>query len=1161
MTDPTHPIAVGVAVAAHVSGTWTWSVHTDTTRWRGTHADAGQVSDLAPYILDQIHDRFGEQVCVVGPPELGLALPTGREETLRWAAEHASRAARDLTTGHLRTLAIRRLPAEHHLLPGQEWTVSVHAVVDDEGSDWAWVTGAGWYATGRSSSPDLTQVAFEAIDAAATVSPLGGRVSVECDEPVAVKRAQALVEAMRQAQHSATTGIVPNQVDITHVETGSTPRHQAAVDLCAQAPDLAPVSDRPGELRPYQQRGVDALVRVWESSDRGQLRWACGAGKTVAYAESAQRVGAKRMLVLVPSLDLVAQIAQTWISRWGDRLRQVVAVCGDDETLATDTIEEAAARHRIHTLVVTDPSALTALVDLLAPTLVVATYQSLQVVTDAHAQHGLSAWDTLYLDEAHHTAGAVTNAWTSAHDVPAHRRCYGTATPRRVVSSDGSPVASMDDEDLFGPTADTYTVGEAIDDGYLAEYQLVGALVHADQVAEAIGARGTVTLDGVSVPAGVVAAQIAVLRSIRLHDLRSIICYAPTLAWARAFTDTLGVTTDLLGSQGPEHVITAVHINKHSPAEQRRTAHAALSAPGRGISVVVVVGCFGEGVDIPAVDAVALMAPNRSRTQLIQRIGRALRTGGKKNKVARIIAPIYVPPGTDPEQLLDTPAYAAFARVVHGLRSVDARFAHALTTATHTVTTLGAPASTPVASRWLRVVAAHPVAPAVDFAQSITTIVFSDGASRWWRSYRLAEQWFNEHGHLDVDPCVPNANGASLRRWLGEQAQLFRHDLLAPRYYDALCRIGMQWDSRGMGPLWPRLQAAVSQWHGEHENLLPPVGHPLYKMLKRARTKKNAGELTAEQIAWLDEHDMLWDLYHARRTSMIHRLGHFIDTHDRLPFFEEKHAYRMLALLRAGHRKQQLDQEQTQLCHQLRIPLSEDDPHAQPPPLHGPRQITLTGSTGEHLAAAIGAGATKDELQQLSGRTSASIEYQLAHAGFDSFLTLRNQAVINHVRRGHDWTDIARTFRVPVLTVGAILAKAETDPQPEGPPPVPTDPGQEWVTPVQAARMLDMPLSELSAWAAAGHLHSTTTASKRVRYQSRSVTDFATLLQGCYTLAQTSALLGVRPKTVHQLVKKGRLRRLRAGRQANRYLKADVDARRARTSVQDPTAERGTTTP
>ncbi|MEV6818468.1 hypothetical protein AB0M72_06905 [Nocardiopsis dassonvillei] len=101
--------AVGVAVAAHVSGTWSWSVHTDTMRWRDSPTSTKVATDLAFHSLEQIHDRLGEQVCVVSPPELELELPTGREEVLRRAAEHTRRAAR--TTDRKRTSGASRQDA------------------------------------------------------------------------------------------------------------------------------------------------------------------------------------------------------------------------------------------------------------------------------------------------------------------------------------------------------------------------------------------------------------------------------------------------------------------------------------------------------------------------------------------------------------------------------------------------------------------------------------------------------------------------------------------------------------------------------------------------------------------------------------------------------------------------------------------------------------------------------------------------------------------------------------------------------------------------------------------------------------------------------------------------------------------------------------------
>ncbi|NKY96760.1 DEAD/DEAH box helicase [Nocardiopsis alborubida] len=1028
MTTPTHPIAVGVAVAAHVSGTWTWSVHTNTARWRGTHPDARQVSDLAPHILDQIHDRFGEQVCVVCPPELGLALPTGREETLRRAAEHARRAARDLTTGHLRTLAIRRLPAEHHLLPGQEWTVSVHAVVDDDGSDWVWVTGGGWYATGQSTSPDLTQVAFEAIDAAATASPLGGRVRVECDEPVAVKRAQSLAEALRQVQPSSTTGVVPDQVDITHVETGSTPHHRAAVTVCSDLPD-EDERRAPGALYPYQERGISALVTLWDTHDRGQLHWACGTGKTVAYAESARRIGARRTLVLVPSLDLVPQIAQEWIARAGAHLRLVVGVCSERETLSAAADEPLARMQHLHATVVQDASALAALAALISPVLVVGTYQSLGVLVHAHADHGLDPWDVVFADEAHHTAGGWDNTWSVVHDntrLPARLRCYGTATPRIVVDRTGNGVASMDDEQVFGPIAHTMTFGAAISVGTLADYQLIGALVHADQVARAITHRSRIAVDGHQLPADLVAAQIALLRSVRTHDLRSLICFAPNLAWARVFTDTLQATADLLGPDGPERPVSALHIHGYSTGQQRQHAKDALARPGRGVSVVTVVGCFVEGVDVPAVDAVGLFSSNQVRGRLIQSIGRALRTGGRKNKVAKLIAPLYVPADSTPEEVLEHSRHAAFVRIVHGLSSVDERFAHALTT--QQTTSRGPGRALPSdLERWVHITDTG-TGLAADFIEQVTTVVLGEGTSHWWHNYRIAEEWYKAHGHLNVDASITTTSGRfTLRQWLVRQRSLHARNLLPSRYVDALSRIGMDFTPQTGGPFWPRAQTAITQWLTTHDDLVPSPTDALYAQLRHLRNLYKKGKLTPDQIAWLDEHHMIWDMFHYRRTRSIHELGRFIIGNNRFPdrtHPEEKRLFFYHRSLRMLHHRGQLHPEHQRLCHDLRIPLSRDDVHALPPPPLGPRTFTLHARTAQEVIRAINEGASQEEIARAADRTVEFISVLLRESGQPTFSVLRQQAILTRIHNGESYLSIARRFQIPELSVGNVGSRS-----------------------------------------------------------------------------------------------------------------------------------------
>ncbi|CAM5468639.1 hypothetical protein SGRIM119S_07121 [Streptomyces griseorubiginosus] len=58
---------------------------------------------------------------------------------------------------------------------------------------------------------------------------------------------------------------------------------------------------------------------------RTQIIAATGSGKTLIAAESAQRLSARRVLVLVPTLDLLTQMAGAW--RRAGRSGAMIGVC------------------------------------------------------------------------------------------------------------------------------------------------------------------------------------------------------------------------------------------------------------------------------------------------------------------------------------------------------------------------------------------------------------------------------------------------------------------------------------------------------------------------------------------------------------------------------------------------------------------------------------------------------------------------------------------------------------------------------------------------------------------------------------------------------------------------------------------------------------------
>jgi predicted helicase len=77
----------------------------------------------------------------------------------------------------------------------------------------------------------------------------------------------------------------------------------------------------PVRMRPHQQEAVDAVVRALapaapgpppERGLRTQVVMATGSGKTLVAVRSAEALRAGRVLVLVPSLDLLTQTEAAW---------------------------------------------------------------------------------------------------------------------------------------------------------------------------------------------------------------------------------------------------------------------------------------------------------------------------------------------------------------------------------------------------------------------------------------------------------------------------------------------------------------------------------------------------------------------------------------------------------------------------------------------------------------------------------------------------------------------------------------------------------------------------------------------------------------------------------------------------------------------------------
>ncbi|WP_338775240.1 Helicase associated domain protein, partial [Streptomyces sp. DG1A-41] len=413
---------------------------------------------------------------------------------------------------------------------------------------------------------------------------------------------------------------------------------------------------------------------------RGQVHAACGTGKTIIAAASAKRLVPKgRILVLVPTLDLLAQTVKAWHE--AGHKGPAVAVCSlqDDPELWNLKVRST-----------TNPVQL-ALWHGTGPVTIYATYASLPVLAEAfEGAYGqkLSPVDLACVDEAHRTSGSMGKAWADIHDqtvIPAYRRLYLTATPRiweerpnrEVAEGVRDPLpremaASMDDEKIFGPVLYKLSLASAVSRGLLARYQII-VLELQDPVLtpERLYGEDRYTEEVRGQRLG--ALQAALLHTMAQHGLQTCITFHHRTIEAQAYAEGLQRVAAKLHADQPEKYPKRIWANwlcgEHAPERRREV----LGSFGSTAQRAVLSNCrvLGEGVDIRAVDCVALLDPKGAPHDIVQAIGRALRQKPGQGKLASLIVPVFLQPGEQPEEMFTSGSYRNLVKVLEGLRAHD----------------------------------------------------------------------------------------------------------------------------------------------------------------------------------------------------------------------------------------------------------------------------------------------------------------------------------------------------------------------------------------------------------------------------------------------------------------------------------------------------------
>ncbi|MFJ5026358.1 DEAD/DEAH box helicase [Streptomyces goshikiensis] len=481
--------------------------------------------------------------------------------------------------------------------------------------------------------------------------------------------------------------------------------------------------------------GFPARLPVPPQGARGTIVSATGSGKTITAASCALESFADgRILVTVPTLDLLAQTAQAW--RLVGHRAPMIAVC---------SLENDPVLGELGVRTTTNPIQL-ALWAASGPVVVFATYASLVDHEDIDAPEGqrkvrgpleaalaggerlygqqMAGFDLAIVDEAHGTAGDLGRPWAAIHDntrIPADFRLYLTATPRILAAArpqkgagvQEAEIASMaDDPDgTYGPWIAELGLSEAIERGILAGFEIDVLEIHdpspvLGESEEAQRGRRLALL------------HTALLEHAAAYNLRTVMTFHQKVEEAAAFAEKLPETAaelyvtdasdaDLAAAEKlpkssidaelyeleagrhvpPDRVWSAWLCGDHLVTERREVLRQfanGIDANNRRVhrAFLASVRVLGEGVDITGergVEAVCFADTRGSQVEIVQNIGRALRLNKDgSTKVARIIVPVFLEPNEDPTDMVASASFRPLVAVLQGLRSHDERLVEQL---------------------------------------------------------------------------------------------------------------------------------------------------------------------------------------------------------------------------------------------------------------------------------------------------------------------------------------------------------------------------------------------------------------------------------------------------------------------------------------------------
>ena len=681
--------------------------------------------------------------------------------------------------------------------------------------------------------------------------------------------------------------------------------------------------------RPHQEEAISNVVEGLKRADRGQLLMACGTGKTLTALWIKEAINAKRVLVLLPSLNLVAQTLREWTASSEARFKWC-CVCSDQSVSKQDKSIDSWVENisEIGLPVTTDVHEIKRFIINNEHGIVFSTYQSSELVAEAQISPNVPGFDLVIADEAHRCVGKVSSAFGCVVDgqkIKADKRLFMTATPRvfsRHVKTrartEEIELASMDDATRFGEVLHSLNFSEAIKQELLTDYRVVVVGIDDLELKSKIANRSLSLIDDeVETDFETLANHISLSKAIQEYSLRRVITYHGRIKAAQDFSKNHRKIVDWASGPLASQVgVSADYVSgKMSSLERNNKINYLRNLGGNEVGILANARCLSEGVDVPDLDGIAFIDPRRSQIDIVQAVGRAIRRSESKS-FGYIIIPVYFGDIDAIEEEVLGGKFKDVWEVVLALRSQDDSLSDTLDKFRFE---LGFNKDQNISEEGLsKIIFDLPERVLSRVSGSIYVSLVRNVSEDWHQFFGELKRFSAQNGHCRV----PNDTVSGLYRWIIYQRALWKKKRLSKDRISQLEALdGWTWSPHE--DRWFENYMRLKQFadnHG-HSSPIPSLQQELFDWINIQRMSIRKGKLDPRRCSllrslpkWVDNpRDQQWERRLAEITDFCNRYGHSYPSKLQVPVS----LINWLNVKRSAYASKELDQSQIKALERL----------------------------------------------------------------------------------------------------------------------------------------------------------------------------------------------------------------------------------------------------